>query len=111
MGLPPQPEGYIGAPTKPTAHDINLAQENTRKALALILLGILGIEILAALAAVYVPTLFLNLKPADRPDLSTSMKDILSIVFGPTIALVGAATGFYFGSNSGQSRTSTTEQG
>jgi hypothetical protein len=89
----PVADDTIGAPPLPIANDIEIAQENTRKYLALALLGLLGIEVLAALLAALFICSQLN------------MKDALSIVFGPTIALVGAATGFYFGSNSTRSPT------
>ena len=69
-------------------------RESTRKTLALVLLGILAIEILAALVAAFFPT------------VTTSMKDMLGLVFTPTIALVGAATGFYFGQTRSTGRAS-----
>lgn len=60
--------------------------DRTRKILALVLLGILAIEVVAALMAVFFAA-----------TVTAAMKDMLGLVFTPTIALVGAATGFYFG--------------
>jgi cytochrome c biogenesis factor len=88
----------IEAPPTPTTHEIDLKQENTRKLLAIILLLILAAEVAAALIWVFWAFYF---TAKDGKDISPLMKDILSIIFGPTIALVGAATGFYFGSNAG----------
>jgi hypothetical protein len=88
----------IGAPPTPTTHEINLRQEKTRKLLAIGLLLILAAEVAAALFWVFWEFYFIA---KDGRDISPLMKDILSIIFGPTIALVGAATGFYFGSNAG----------
>lgn len=68
----------------PTTREIEL--ESTRKYLAFFLLAILALEILAALAAV----LLFN-------GVVASMKEMLAVIFTPTVALVGAATGFYFG--------------
>jgi hypothetical protein len=89
MGLAPQETVEVGAPIVPTTREVE--RESTRKVLALVLLGILAIEILAALAAVFFSTA-----------ITAAMKDMLGLVFTPTIALVGAATGF------GQARAGTT---
>jgi hypothetical protein len=90
LGLAPEETVEVGAPAAPTTRDVDL--DRTRKLLALFLLGILAIEILAALVAVFFAT-----------TVTTAMKDMLGLLFTPTIALVGAATGFYFG----QSRSTT----
>lgn len=93
---PPPPPITIGAPIIPPTEPIEIQQEKTRKVLALALVGILGVVLLAAVIA--------GLLPGKGNSRSTAMKDILPIILGPTVALVGAATGFYFGSNAGVPR-------
>jgi hypothetical protein len=88
----------VEAPPTPTTHEISLKQENTRKLLAIILLLILAAEVAEAFIWVFCAFYF---TAKYTKDIDILMKDILSIIFGPTIALVGAATGFYFGSNAG----------
>ena len=52
---------------------------------------LLAAEILGALVAMLCPAVIHDDKAIG------AVKDILSIVLGPTVALVGAATGFYYG--------------
>jgi hypothetical protein len=88
MGLAPgELEIVVAAPILPNTRDVEL--ESTRKYLAFFLLAILALEILAALAAV----LFFK----GESGVASTMKEMLAVIFTPTIALVGAATGFYFG--------------
>jgi hypothetical protein len=58
------------------------------------LVGILALEILIALSAV-----------AICPSRWTEIKELLIVIFGPTVALVGSATGFYFGTKGDSHRT------
>jgi hypothetical protein len=58
---------------------------HTRATMTYILIGIFGVEVLIA---------FLGLFVTDNGQIN----GVLSIVFGPTVALVGSATGFYYGS-------------
>jgi hypothetical protein len=60
-------------------------REDARRLLAISLVAIFGVEVVAALLTVLCGR-----------DLAT-IKDILTIILGPTVALVGSATGFYFG--------------
>lgn len=61
-------------------------QEDIRGWLARSLIYILGAEIGVSL----VIAMFC-------PDSAEKMKDLLAVILGPTVALVGSATGFYFG--------------
>jgi hypothetical protein len=74
----------VGVPTGPVSVDIELRREGTRERIALILLAILAGEVLFALLS--------QMGPRPAP-----MKDMMAIIFGPTVALVGSALGFYYG--------------
>jgi hypothetical protein len=60
----------------------------------LLLWSLLAIEILGSVLAMLCPDIVHDDKAVG------AVKDILSIVLGPTVALVGAATGFYYGTKS-----------
>jgi Na+/citrate or Na+/malate symporter len=68
------------------------AQEWARQWLAFGLLGVLAAEVFFALVVMVAASLFCTKVPTDF------LKEVMVIVFGPTVALVGSATGFYFGS-------------
>lgn len=87
MGQAPQESVDIGAPIVPSTRDRDL--DRTRKLLALVLLAILGFEIVAALLSVIFAS-----------GTKDAVKEMLGLLFTPTVALVGAATGFYFGQRS-----------
>jgi hypothetical protein len=61
-------------------------QERVRGKIALYLLALLAGVVVASFVFMWV-----------NPDRIDAMKTLLEIVFSPLIALVGAATGFYFG--------------
>jgi hypothetical protein len=63
------------------------ARENIR--------GIIALGLIALLSAVVVVSLILIWV---HPERSKELHELLVLVFGPLIALVGSATGFYFGS-------------
>ena len=62
-------------------------EDSARRRIAYILLGLLAIVLIWALVSI---TLL--------PDSEERIVKVLEIVLGPIIALVSAATGFYFGS-------------
>jgi hypothetical protein len=72
----------------PTALSVSVEQrrEGARLAIALILLGLLAVLTLTALSA-----LLANLIN------SSELKDVATALITPVVALVGAATGFYYG--------------
>ncbi|MGD2134225.1 MAG: hypothetical protein PVI23_15650 [Maricaulaceae bacterium] len=72
--------------------DLDLRREDARRKLAVSLITIFGVEIFAALA-VLGALIFLC---ADDQHFAHA-KEILTLVLTPTVALVGSATGFYFG--------------
>lgn len=82
-GDPPSSE-----PKKPATvpYNIDRHRESTRGLIALILVGLLAAVLLVAMAG-------LISGHAEMKDL----KELLTIILGPLVALVGAATGFYFG--------------
>ena|SRR5712691_5226477 len=82
------------APTK-TPYDPARSREWMRGLIALILLVIL----VAVIAASFYVVVF---KPKDQVN-EALLEKVLTIVFGPLITLVSAATGFYFGSRPSQS--------
>jgi hypothetical protein len=63
-------------------------QETARQILTWILCGILGVVVVLFSAK--------TLHAASMDET----KEILGLIYGPVVALVGAATGFYFGNNS-----------
>jgi hypothetical protein len=77
-----------GPPPPPIARRTTIPErrESARKTLALILVGIFGIEVIGALAAL----VFFGVNLQD-------LKDIIPLILGPTVALVGSVVGFYFG--------------
>lgn len=77
----PPPPGPLRAQSQ-----VSLKQENTRRLIAYILLLYLGAIVVIALVALY----------AEGVELDRA-KDILSILVGPVIGLVGSVVGFYFG--------------
>lgn len=93
MNEPPaEPPGEVGEPgsagpraVRPTLPE---RQEDARRILALVLVGIFGFEVIVAMLA-----LWLNRGDHDLQ----ALKDILTLILGPTVALVGSVTGFYFG--------------
>jgi len=64
-------------------------RENYRGIIALILIGLMSTLIAASFALFWI-----------HPDRSKDLQQFFSLIFGPVVALVGAATGYYFGSQS-----------
>ena len=63
------------------------ARESVRGLIALSLIGLLAATIIVSFILLWI-----------HPDRSKELHDLLALVFGPLVALVGAATGYYFGS-------------
>jgi hypothetical protein len=82
----PEPEG---AEPQSRGFTIPERQEWARTWLALSLVAIFGVEVTGSMVALWVCGARLQ-----------ELKDILTLVLGPTVALVGSATGFYFASRS-----------
>jgi hypothetical protein len=61
-------------------------REFSGQILAIVLVVVFGIEVVGALAAL----VFFGAKVPD-------LKEIMPLILGPTVALVGSVTGFYFG--------------
>jgi hypothetical protein len=72
---------------KEEPYDPRQQEDSARRRIAYILLSILGVIVLWALG---IASFF--------PDSIESVLKMLQIILGPVIALVSAATGFYFGS-------------
>jgi len=66
------------------------AREYFRAALAIILA-------LAFLAEIVGAIVFLSISPFELDDTIGALKELATIFISPTVALVGAAAGFYFG--------------
>jgi hypothetical protein len=73
----------------PESKKVTLAekQEDARRALAIILVLIFAGEVLGAMLALWT---------SNSPPIN-DIKEILTMILGPTVALVGSAMGFYFG--------------
>jgi hypothetical protein len=76
----------IAAPPKTEPSKIDEAQEKTRGWIALALVCILLLIVVASFASLWLT----SLKVAD-------VKGLLEVILAPVVALVGSATGFYFG--------------
>lgn len=64
-------------------------RENIRGTIALLLIGLMAATILVSFVMLWI-----------HPDRSKELHELLALTFGPLVALVGAATGYYFGSQS-----------
>ncbi len=76
-------------PIEEKEYDSRPQEDSARRRIAYILLGLLGFVLGWALLTVSIV-----------PESVYDVTDVLQIVLGPIIALVSAATGFYFGSKS-----------
>lgn len=76
----------LAAPPKTEPSKIDEAQEKTRGWIALALVGILLLIVVASFLSLWLT----SLKVAD-------VKGLLEVILAPVVALVGSATGFYFG--------------
>ena len=74
-------------------YDPAKARESIRGWIALSLIAMLGAVLGASLLIIWV-----------HPDRSKDLHDLLTLIFAPLIALVGSATGYYFGSQASQGR-------
>lgn len=77
----PQVDGAKRVPYDPAR-----TRENFRGLIALLLIALMTGIIVATLALFWL-----------HPDRVKDLKDLFALIFGPVVALVGAATGYYFG--------------
>lgn len=83
-----------------TDYDIDRARESARRFIAYALLAILAAVIVLI---VFFPLAFLlTVNEANKNQLEPVIQ-LINIVFGPIVTLVGSATGFYFGAQSAKS--------
>jgi hypothetical protein len=80
----------VGPPPATIPHELLLDQERSRRWLMIWLVIVFGTEVIFVLLAMTVPAMWCKTVPVDE------IKEVMLIIFGPTIALVGSATGFYF---------------
>lgn len=76
-----------GGQPKTEPYDPNPKREIARSLIAYLLIGILAFIVIAAMVFLWA-----------KPDRSKEMHDLLEVLFAPMVALVGAVTGYYFGS-------------
>lgn len=69
------------------AYDPTERRENFRGTIALGLIALMAVTVFVSLLLIWI-----------HPDRSKELHDLLALVFGPLVALVGTATGYYFGS-------------
>jgi hypothetical protein len=83
----PEPGG-----AEPEAKSVNIPElrERARKWIAIGLVIIFGLEVLGSMAAAWFCSIDTH-----------NIKDIMELVLGPTVALVGSVVGFYFGTYEG----------
>lgn len=72
-------------------YDPAKARESVRGWIALSLIALFALMMSVSFAFMWV-----------HPDRSKDLHDLLALLLGPLVALVGAATGYYFGSKAGQ---------
>jgi hypothetical protein len=71
-------------------YDPTRARERMRGAIAIVLLSILGAVVLFAFIGLWTQSILIE-----------DMRTLLEILFAPLVGLVGAVTGFYYGSRAG----------
>ena len=74
-------------------YDPSKDRESVRGWIALSLISLLAVVVLFSFAFTWA-----------HPDRSRDLHDLLALLLGPLVALVGAATGYYFGSQAGQGK-------
>ncbi len=74
-------------PYEVVPYDPAKARESVRGRIALSLIGLLAATILVSFVLLWM-----------HPDRSKELHDLLALIFAPLVALVGSATGYYFGS-------------
>jgi hypothetical protein len=84
---PASPQGLAPPDTKP--YDPERDREAVRGRIALLLIWILAGIIVASFLTVW-----------GSPDKFPTVKSLLELIIAPVVALVGSATGFYFGGKS-----------
>ena len=89
LDLSKEAPGGAKKPFKEEPYDPREQEDTARRKIAYILLAMLGIVLAWALASITI-----------CPSSEKSTVEVLQIVWGPIIALVSAATGFYFGAKS-----------
>lgn len=96
-GAPDEPSGpIVGDPDfGPSSKPIPQKQEEARRGLAFFLVIIMLLEVIFAMTASWMPCRF-----GFRNVPLEELKDIMEVIFAPTVALVGSAAGFYFGRSS-----------
>ena len=75
-------------PAAVESYDLDRKREGWRGVIALWLLALLTVVVIIAFAIFWY-----------EPDKVAALRDLLSIIFGPIVTLVGAATGYYFGAS------------
>jgi hypothetical protein len=93
----PEEAGASQLGPKDIPHDQGRHLDFARLYIALSLLVILAAVVAGAMCATWAA----SKSNGWTPNTFENVKDILQIVFGPLVALVSAATGFYFGSQHG----------
>ncbi len=79
------------SPFDTVPYDPARARESVRGIIALSLIALLAAVIIASFVLLWI-----------HPDRVGELHSLLGLVFAPLIALVGAATGYYFGSHEGR---------
>ena len=85
-------------PVAPSTYNPVEAQDSARKNIAYALLGITGFIILGGF---FLAAWALSPNQPISENLKTVLA-LLNVVFGPIVALLGSATGFYFGANAAE---------
>lgn len=94
MAVPPR----VGPPSSPPSENkvalvpLDHQQEAARRRLAMALVGILALEVVGVMLGMLIPLVLCSAIPID------AIKELMLLIFSPTVALVGSAAGFYFGS-------------
>jgi hypothetical protein len=97
----PKEDLPLVGPKKPLAETWTLARarEGLRATVAKWLLSILTLVVVAALADV---SYLFFAQRASTPDLANDLRTVLEILIPPLVGLVGAVTGFYFGTRAAE---------
>ncbi len=91
--------GLPGPSLTTASYNRDAELDKARKIIAYALLAILGGVILLL---AFIPLTYLLLVNEANKNQLEPVLQLISIIFGPVVALVGSATGFYFGAQSVQ---------
>lgn len=84
---------------------IDPLREITRGLIAILLFALLAAEVIYGFCEIRAISHEAGAVVADKQAMTKMVMDLLNVVIPPTVALFGAATGFYYGTRAGTERS------